>query len=512
MAVVKAENFGTVDLTHSADQLDDREYPLLINFDITDKFYLKKRAGLKPWILNLGEGDVIKWDYGPLKILGRYRLNNRDLLFVTTATGENVFYIEIGDTTRRGWMSGDFWGASTGFQYNSYFWVLSERAPRNLWRTNIDTSTRHATPNIVFSSTMAFPYKERIYSIASHADETSATAIFYSAPYTLTDWMTDAAFLDQAAGFMHFGPGDGDRLVAIALLNDTIMVFKANSVYAMHASSGIEAQFSQKKLNGSIGCYSKDTMVEIEGLLYFESRHGVYRTDGITFEELSAPVKHYFDDRLGAAKQIYDLDAAVRWKNKYMLFQYSPETNTTRTLVYDIFNKSWVLYDFEGIQPYRAFYVADVQKLLISDRNSSMIFELDEDTFTDDGRAFRCSADSKLFDFDMVEGMKKCLYANVEYISAGGQPSMHWKFDSSTADTEQLLLNPGSEEGFPVQAPVRGPGYFRRLGWRFDYKGDSDMQLNAVTYDLMQKPYNKAARGMGSRMISLGQLLGSGRL
>lgn len=71
------------------------------------------------------------------------------------------------------------------------------------------------------------------------------------------------------------GPNDGDPVTALFSTFTYLIVWKGRSMYVV--SGDLPETFSVSRVSDTIGCCARDSVVEINGVLYWASRHGIYR-------------------------------------------------------------------------------------------------------------------------------------------------------------------------------------------------------------------------------------------
>jgi len=170
-------------------------------------------------------------------------------------------------------------------------------------------------------------------------------------PFLTADWTNP----DDAGNFP-VNPGDGDVLVGFAVLQDTLFLFKTHSMWRFNPVGALE-DWVLRDVSMTVGCTSVYTIREIEGYIWFASEQAVYKTDGVTFLEMSRSIRPIFKGHFPAggvnSVDTVNLDSAAYWNGKFF---YHIVTNPmgqigyTRNLyVLDVQSNGWTRYD---IAPY----------------------------------------------------------------------------------------------------------------------------------------------------------------
>jgi len=172
----------------------------------------------------------------------------------------------------------------------------------------------------------------------------------------------------------------GDVVTGISGNNQSFFVFKSRSI---HQVSGdlVEDSFRVDRVNaGELGCVSHHTIKEVEGVLFFLSKDGVYAiaSNEIAPKEISVNIEPRFTAPSAAFNQKQAV--AINWleKDKYILFLPETDiasgstlaTNNSRLLVFNYFHGSWLEWD--SINPMGGMAVLNGELWLTERRNSSL--------------------------------------------------------------------------------------------------------------------------------------------
>ena len=105
--------------------------------------------------------------------------------------------------------------------------------------------------------------------------------------YYCGDPVASAITWTTVTDFLEFGQQDGDVITGGASSNDRLVVFKSNSMWTWDESS-------RKKI-ASVGCDSYKSIQEVNGVLYWFNRDGLWRWDWALPQFISSKVQPFID-------------------------------------------------------------------------------------------------------------------------------------------------------------------------------------------------------------------------
>ena len=206
-------------------------------------------------------------------------------------------------------------------------------------------------------------YRERIYvagsggADASGVRNGSSTRVSYSEPGDPTDWGT------YTVNFFDVEDDSGESITGLRELNDTLLVFKLNSIFSYD-----EVQLKQRQWN--VGAYNHKSIKRIGEVLYTFCPTGVYVTNGVESQLISKPVEKY----LRAFKPLYDSTFsrvvescfAGTFNNKYYLYigdvNVDGKDLTDIVLIYDTIKGNWTVQDgYTNITHFGSFKAFDTK-------------------------------------------------------------------------------------------------------------------------------------------------------
>ena len=204
MAVVNITEFSGVSNLNNKAKIGDTELFECINYDVTDKKYLRKRKGCSL----LGTSDIT---FGsktlPFRYRGRFKSStgSADYQIVTTANPNTWFYSPslLGTTVKTTGKS-----VKHGVQYVDKFWMVDPAQTISTF-----DGTTHTYLASTPSGTMNLIYKDRMFLINSEGTGGDENKIFYSNFYVTGDTTTEqfkSGSWDSATQFVSAREGDGD--------------------------------------------------------------------------------------------------------------------------------------------------------------------------------------------------------------------------------------------------------------------------------------------------------------
>ena len=149
-----------------------------------------------------------------------------------------------------------------------------------LWTTH---STSDANLTSMPQAKYVVEYNDLLYTLNSYIDSTK----YPSNAYYSNDPVDNAITWNNTLNFLEFGQQDWDEITWGAKSNDRLVVFKNNSMWTWDESN--------KKKIGNIGCDSYKSIQEVNSILYWFNRNGIWRWDGAIPQLISGKVQPFID-------------------------------------------------------------------------------------------------------------------------------------------------------------------------------------------------------------------------
>lgn len=204
-------------------------------------------------------------------------------------------------------------------------------------------------------------YRERIYVAgAGGADGSgtrngSPTRVAYTEPGDPTDWG------DYLVNFFDVEDDSGESITGLKELNDTLLIFKLNSIFGYD-----QVQLKQRQWN--VGAYNHKVIKRIGEILYTFCPTGIYVTNGAESQLISKPVEKYlkafhpvYDSTVG---RVVENTFAGTFENKYYLYlgdlTVDGKSLTDVVLVYNTIKGNWTVQDgYTNITHFGSFKAFD---------------------------------------------------------------------------------------------------------------------------------------------------------
>lgn len=371
-------------------------------------------------------------------------------------------------------------------QWNDLAFIFSPLSVANIrtWNGAVGTNT-----GISVGGTVGLIHKSRMFVTDNTSGGLTNTVVRYSeifdldAPNTVGGW--------PSGNTINIAAEDGDFITAMAVLNDTLIVFKRFSTWAVYVE-GLPP-WTVRNVHPTIGCIGRDTAIVIGGLLYFRAATGVYRTDGTTFELLSAPIKEFLDDDIGMFNNECNSRSAVWWGDYYLLNDYDIGRNETWWEAYNLENGAWSRLIFtDNGQKLRALVdrettpptVVVLESVTGSDTGNLQVFTETNDFEDDTGNSIPCVVASKMYDFDKPSDWKLVREIDVELAIESPFNSVTGTMDI-VSERATLASQVKTIEGQQRSLfRFRGPMRCRAMRYTFSFEPVEDLEINQIVFDV----------------------------
>ena len=384
---VSVKEFGGTN-TDMSGQIPDNNFQRVYNMWVTLGKTLRAREGIQQW----GNYGITNGS-----LVGRWRTStaiDRWLASTTAATYEMSKIGAAGSNISA-------FPTHLMLQWNDLAFLFREDTTAiRTWNGTAITATL-----IPYFANVGIVHKNRMFTVSNKATGVAKSQLRYTdifdinAPNTLAGWTNGGTISVQTS--------DADWITAVAVMNDTLYIFKSFSTWVLY-TDGVDTSWTLRNIHPSVGCIGRDTPVVIGGLMYFLSAQGVYRTDGTTFERISDAIPDRFDN-LDATTYVSTNDRSAVWyKNLYILNNNSSGGELD---VYNIDNGAWTQWNTvnplsriigvpDGTPPY---FVG-----MYNETSGVLARYIDSNTYKDyDGALdYTCSFLTKYYDFDKPDVIK----------------------------------------------------------------------------------------------------------
>ncbi len=409
--LVTMSEFGTLNTVSDGSTIADNEFTIAKNINITPAKTIKKRLGLER--LNGVGGTSIGSVIGALssiRLLCRQKTGATDRFFFTDnaktwvcdTSANNTIEVLVGGAA----VANVTW-AQQGFNGNVYLL----RSTGAIISVAPGVTAGVAVGNV--QGTVYTFFKDRQFISNTGAAVPLDSRLTYS---QILDNSAATGF--PGTNFIDVSPGDGQYISALAVYNDQLVIFKNKSTYVLSAD-GSPSTWTLRQLHANIGCVGRGTPIVIEGLLYFLSEEGVFRTDGVTFDEISKPIAATIGNLVWNAPTSNTVDAAY-WDNKYLF--YYPTTNDA--YVFDTNNEVWTQWSFTFPARLRGMVVAtDLANnyLYAGSEQDNTLWRIGSPTvYTDNSLEYEVRFRLKRTDYGKPVEFKRHFFTDVEMVTKFG--------------------------------------------------------------------------------------------
>lgn len=243
----------------------------------------------------------------------------------------------------------------------------------------------------------------------------NVNTVYYS-DFDVESFPLDQSFVTEA----RLGGGNS----GIKSLDNTLFIFKPRSVIAVTGDLGTDNFQVDGLGDDGVGCVANASIKEVEGVLWFLGKRGIYTVDRQGYRKMSEKIEPEFDSPYEEKRAVahywiekdlyllqfpvFDTDAG---SNKFI-----NETNSF-VLVYDLYRKSWVKWNTvnftTGVAEYNGeVYIAGNNQDPVT-TNATSYLHVFMDTGTEEDYA------------DHTEGI---LFSYKTHWEAMGEPSIYKKF------------------------------------------------------------------------------------
>lgn len=139
-------------------------------------------------------------------------------------------------------------------------------------------------------------------------------------------------------GVLQIGREDGGEIIALVPYNESLVVFKDNGVHIVFRSGNSQFPYNIRKTNSPVGCVAPNSIVEVNGVLFWYSGDDFWALSGNTAAKISTPLSDVFTVDLVSKQYVVGayVDGRIYWAVSYSSIEY-----LDTVLVYDVENKFW---------------------------------------------------------------------------------------------------------------------------------------------------------------------------
>lgn len=216
-----------------------------------------------------------------------------------------------------------------------------------------------------------------------------------------------------ANDFVQLTPSDGEKIQGVCTWREFVFVFKETRFFVFWGNStdsAANAIFNYRTVDAGVGLASPRALAVAPEGVYFMDRAGVYLTTGqepTLVSDLVSPVwfgsaSSFYGGGVLEFGQIANCAMGFYRDQIYLGFTPTGGTTNSKTLVYDIRNQWWTLYDFPA-SCFTTFRVSNVPELLFGYASGTKDVARHNTTYTNDaGSAISSYWRSGWFDYGWI--------------------------------------------------------------------------------------------------------------
>lgn len=466
--ILKLTKFAGVRTNALTRAIDDNEMSNIVNFDLGDEGQLVKRTAFIQ-----SNTSVLSGANNPIQIIGFF---NTDVYQQFIAKDGTNLYTSP-DAKVWTLMAGGPWNnVVCGVQYLDKFYMVRKVGTVIEWN-GVTAAGIVNSP----AGTFCKIFKDRLFVINAEGAGSVASRIYFSNATNLssTGW--------PATNYVGVNEGDGDRLIAVEIISDYLLVFKMKAIWNLFVQGSDTTSWILRPFRADTGCVSQHSIVRREGVVFFCGVDGIYTTDGSDVKLISSPVGNYFVN-LTVDVPTINAVSAFYWKNKYVVTfpAYSTQplwstwgnytwgalsgtlwtatSNSTVYLVYHLKRKGWTRWSMGGLNASPHIFVTVNNLPLLAGvyagerSHFGRVMKYGDVSYSEAGYNITASFETKDFDLDRPAEKKKGKWIAVDLAGSGSFDFIS-TIDLNTYKNKTVVVGVESEVRIP------GPGYFRI--WRF---------------------------------------------
>lgn len=477
------KEFKGVNTQESPGSLPDGYFQKAQNVNVTDAFTFVKRRGI-----NKVSTTQITGGANSIRLLGRHITETGDKLYFARINIVGVATqvwrcntINLGSAEQVTFSGSSITGYLYGFQAGDVFYILV----RNVGIRAVTMASAASTSTGGPGGTHGIVHKSRMFVLNSlYGSGAPVTRVFYSAVGNFTSW--------PAANNFDVSFGDGFPCTEFAILNDLLVIFKYNSVWTINTDSADPTNWQLRSISNDLGCVGRGTVQEVDGFLYFLSARGVYRTDGVNFEELSHDIKddlHAIIPISVSDTSLIEFDSCF-FDDKYILHESFWKT-LPNWYVFHTRTNTWTTWNIHPSLEPSGMLVCDdrilgsgVAGIMFGNANDTgLVYQYtEENTWQDETNNFSVEINTKEFDLDAPTMMKRHYYTDLDVADAGGVFPLSITYHIDTEDTVAGLDNTTNTHRKNMK--FRGAGYFRFMWIEISYLQAGPLEIHSLSLNV----------------------------
>lgn len=443
-----------INLREEPSLIKDAELSSCVNFTLGREGELIKRTGFE----QLYDGAPL-WGLSQVKLIGYYSTPTYSQLLAVA--GGSLYY----STDALTWTLIGVYAIEYGVQYADTFYMVRKGGTVLTW-------TGTGTPTAITGSPsgdFCIVHKERLFVFDSTGTGSTNSRVYFSLPgdFSAAGWPSTNTFDVQK--------GDGDYLVAAAVVNDVLFFWKTRATWGLYIQ-GAPTDWVLRSLNARIGCMSKYTVRVIDGVAYFVSAEGVYRSDGTSFSNIAENIHPVLKGRV-ASISVTNIETAFFWDDQYVVL-IKTVAGPLRYFAFNVRLDGWTEWVVSG--GFKPSFFIEIRANLpnagvyAGDTNlSGKIFRFGSNVYSDGGIVYTSSLRTKNYTFDAPTLIKRGKWLGVRTVGVAtiaavnlvnGAIEIPGSITSEAIAKSQKLVGPGFFRTWSLMLTVSSSGNFQLLG------------------------------------------------
>jgi hypothetical protein len=236
--------------------------------------------------------------------------------------------------------------------------------------------------------------KDRLF-VAAHPTIKNRVNFCYFDPYlgyAVYDYFPATYFVDVAVE-------DNDEIVELKTFRNVLVILCKRSIWVLKGDGSTIVDYELIKINVPKGCIAPDSVQEVGNNLFYLAENHVFSLYATEQEFISAQI---VSDKVVSTLKSMGVSDKSKAVSVFHDSKYYLSFPNGTTLVYDVTLESWSKYT--NIQANSFLVIDDV---LYFSTDEGVIYQFDENTYSDDSDPISFLMKTKICDFDLPVHLKK---------------------------------------------------------------------------------------------------------
>jgi hypothetical protein len=191
---------------------------------------------------------------------------------------------------------------------------------------------------------------------------------YWSALDSISTW--------DSADFRDLGLNDGQEITGVAVLGDTLVVFKNRYIWLGSFTGDADIPFVFQQARSTVGCVSGQSIQNVDNGLVFLSYDGLYYFDGNNSYKLSERIGPTYD-AFNKARIFNSVSTYNSTANRYMAsFTDSGESTNSKNVVWNDFLNAFTIYEGLNSNCFARAFVSGEERTYFGDY-SGYVYRMD---------------------------------------------------------------------------------------------------------------------------------------